>query len=130
MSRLLPPHDFEELHLMRLLTKNTFLWLRFKPRKGRGKNSIQSKCVKPRTHVQISRHVHSVQGHCVCILLAVSSYPGRRSWRTSVCWPCTPPLSSGPHTLACTGSCSASPSHSCGAVLLVCCRSRSHVSHI
>lgn len=32
------PHNFEELHLMRLLsTKNTFLWLHFKPRKGRGK---------------------------------------------------------------------------------------------
>lgn len=69
-------------------------------------------------------------GTCVYILVGVSSYPGRRNWRTSVCWPCTPPPSSGPHTPAYSGFYSASPSHCCGAVLMARCSSQNHVSHI
>lgn len=88
---------------------------------------VQSKCVKPRTCPK-KWDTWRAYGDTARVLLG--AYPGRRSWRTSACWPCTPPPSSGSHSLVYSGSYSASPSHSCAAVLLVCCSSQSHVSHI
>lgn len=97
-------------------TNNTFLWLHLSQRK----------------HEEIVCWIEKTRPECtdIKILSGVGAYPGRRSWRTSACWPCTPPLGSGPHTLAYSEFYSASPSHYCDAALAARCSSQSHASRI